>query len=258
MVVSGGGTGIGAAVAQRFRRDGAEVVILGRRIEPLRGVAERLGAVPFAVDVASPEALRPVLEEVAARFGGIDVVVANAGGHGFADLASTSDEEWETSLRINLTTAFVLARESIAQLSARSGQLVVISSLAGIAAGPHTLGYTTTKHALIGLMRSIARDHGGAGVRANAVCPGWVTTPMADEEMDAFAEAAGLAGRDAAYAEVTRDVPLGRPAHPDEVASVVRFLGSAESSYVSGAVLVVDGGAHVVDVPTIPFARAGL
>jgi len=120
------------------------------------------------------------------------------------------------------------------------------------------VGYTTAKHALIGLVRSIARDYGRDGVRANAVCPGWVRTPMADEEMDEFAAAAGLADREAAYAEVTRDVPLERAAAPAEIAEVIRFLASPAASYVTGAVVPIDGGATVVDVPTIAFARAGL
>ena len=98
-------------------------------------------------------------------------------------------------------------------------------------------GYTVGKHALIGLTRTLARDYGKHGVRVNAVCPGWVQTPMADEEMDEFAAHAGLDSREEAYAAVTADVPLRRPARPAEIASVVRFLGSGESSYITGAVL---------------------
>ena len=119
-------------------------------------------------------------------------------------------------------------------------------------------GYTVGKRALIGLTRTLARDYGRQGVRVNAVCPGWVQTPMADAEMDEFAEHAGLASREDAYAAVVADVPLGRPAQPREIAAIVRFLGSAESSYMTGAVLVADGGAHIVDVPTLAFDHAGM
>jgi NAD(P)-dependent dehydrogenase (short-subunit alcohol dehydrogenase family) len=119
-------------------------------------------------------------------------------------------------------------------------------------------GYTVGKHALIGLTRTLARDYGKSGVRVNAVCPGWVQTPMADEEMDEFAVRAGLPSRADAYAAVTADVPLGRPARPSEIASIIRFLGSSASSYMTGAVLVADGGAHIVDLPTVAFEHAGM
>ena len=119
-------------------------------------------------------------------------------------------------------------------------------------------GYTVGKHALVGLARSLARDYGRPGVRVNVVCPGWVQTPMADAEMDEFAEHAGLSSRAEAYATVTADVPLGRAAQPAEIAALVRFLGSGESSYMTGAVVVADGGAHIVDVPTIAFDHAGM
>jgi len=152
-----------------------------------------------------------------------------------------------------------MARESLPALIESKGQIVVISSLAGLFAGPSVAGYTVGKHALIGLTRTLARDYGRHGVRVNAVCPGWVQTPMADEEMDEFAKHAGFdGGREAGYAAVTADVPLRRAAAPTEIASIVRFLGSGESSYMTGSVIVADGGAHVVDLPTIAFEHAGM
>lgn len=256
VVVTGGGTGIGAAVAERFAAEGAHVAVLGRRQEPLRRVAEAVGALPVVADAADTASARAAVETVLERFGRIDVLVANAGGHGFAAVLDTDDEAWEAALRTNLTTAFVTARECLPALVESRGSVVVVSSLAGLFAGPGVAGYTVGKHALVGLTRTLARDYGAQGVRVNAVCPGWVRTPMADGEMDELAEQAGLASRAEGYATVTRDVPLGRPAEAAEIASVVRFLGSAESSYVTGAVLVVDGGAHVVDVPTIAFQHA--
>ncbi|MEJ1090916.1 SDR family oxidoreductase [Microbacterium istanbulense] len=258
VVVTGGGTGIGAAIARRYADEGAHVVVVGRRPEPLARVQQSAGAHPIVADAADGAAAAAVVAEVLARFGRIDVLVANAGGHGFAPVGETDDAAWEAALRANLTTAFVMAREALAALTEAKGQIVVVSSLAGLFAGPSVAGYTVGKHALIGLTRSLARDYGRAGVRVNAVCPGWVQTPMADEEMDEFAAHAGLASRDAAYAAVTADVPLRRPAQPAEIAAVVRFLGSSESSYITGAVIVADGGSHIVDVPTIAFDRAGM
>ena len=258
VVVSGGGTGIGAAVARRYAAEGAHVAVLGRRLGPLEATAAEIGVLPVRADASNAEEVRAALDRVRGEFGRIDVLVANAGGHGFSAVGDTSDIEWESSLRNNLTSAFVLARETIASLIETKGQIVVVSSLAGLFAGPSVAGYTVGKHALIGLTRSLARDYGKHGVRVNAVCPGWVRTPMADEEMDKFATHAGFASREEGYARVTADVPLGRPAEPEEIAAIVRFLGSGESSIITGAVILADGGAHIIDVPTLAFEHAGM
>ncbi|KAA9394919.1 SDR family oxidoreductase [Kocuria coralli] len=253
-LVTGGGTGIGAAVATRLADDGAEVVISGRRPGPLEAVAathERITAIP--ADAADGEAMRSLVETVKDRFGRLDGVVANAGGHGYDSVTNTSDEAWRSSLEINLTTAFVTARESLPLLEASRGSIVIVSSLAGIRAAAETVGYTVGKHALLGLMRSIARDYGARGVRANAVCPGWVRTPMADEEMGVLVESGGAADVEGAYAAVTKDVPLRRAAIPAEIAGVIAFLLGPDASYVHASTMVVDGGAHVVDVPTLAF-----
>lgn len=110
------------------------------------------------------------------------------------------------------------------------------------------------KHALIGLVRSVARDYGRRGVRVNAVCPGWVRTAMADEQMAELVRRRGLAGVEAAYDLVTRDVPLGRPATAQEVADAVLFLASPRAAMITGTSLLVDGGASAVDLPTLAFA----
>ncbi len=258
VVITGGGTGIGAAIARRYADDGAHVVVVGRRPEPLAAVAAATGAFAVVADAADADAAAAAVAETLARFGRIDVLVANAGGHGFSTVLDTGDVAWHDALRANLDTAFVMARAALPALLDSRGQIVVVSSIAGLFAGPSVAGYTVGKHALIGLTRSMARDYGRRGVRVNAVCPGWVRTPMADAEMDEFAAHAGLASREEAYGVVTRDVPLGRAAEPAEIAAVVRFLGSAESSFLTGAVLVADGGAHIVDVPTIAFDHAGM
>ncbi|MCR6482536.1 SDR family oxidoreductase [Amycolatopsis sp. OK19-0408] len=256
VAITGGGTGIGAAVARRYLSEGAQVVVLGRRREPLEKVA---GAHAIVCDASVREDAENAVAEIVGRYGRLDVVVANAGGHGFHSVADTGDDEWELALRSNLSSAFVLCRAALPSLVETGGQVVVVSSLAGLFAGPNVAGYTVAKHALIGLTRSIARDFGPRGVRANAVCPGWVRTPMADAEMAEFAAAAGFTGgHDEGYRRVTEEVPLRRPAEPEEIAAIVRFLGSAESSYITGAVLVADGGAHAVDLPTLAFERAGM
>ncbi|KAA2267132.1 SDR family oxidoreductase [Solihabitans fulvus] len=255
-LITGGGTGIGAAAARRLVEDGARVVLTGRRADPLREVAEPLGdaALALSADAADSSAMRAVVAETVDRFGRLDVVVANAGGHGLGAALDTDDKSWQDSLDANLTSAFVTIRESLPALLVRGGSVVLVSSLAGLFSGPGVCGYVTTKHALIGLTRSIARDYGRKGVRANVVCPGWVRTAMGDVQMDEFGAARGIS-RAEAYALVTENTPLGRPAEPEEIASVIAFLASQDSSIMSGAVLTADAGASAVDLPTIELGR---
>ncbi|WP_313650789.1 SDR family NAD(P)-dependent oxidoreductase, partial [Pseudomonas soli] len=139
-------------------------------------------------------------------------------------------------------------------LRERRGSLVLLGSIAALGAGPEVCGYTTAKHALVGLTRSLARDYGPFGVRVNCVCSGWVRTPMADKEMQALMDH-HQEDLDAAYRRVTADVPLRRPASSDEIAAVCQFLVGAEASIVTGAVIAADGGSTVVDVPTLAFTH---
>ncbi|MFI6813051.1 SDR family NAD(P)-dependent oxidoreductase [Nonomuraea sp. NPDC050328] len=259
-LITGAGTGIGAAAARRFAAEGARVVLAGRRKELLDEVAaqldapggeERVAAVACA-DMAETAQARAAVDSALARFGRLDVVVANAGGHGFGALAETSDADWRLSMTANLDTCFVTCREAMPALIEARGAIVVVSSIAGLAAGPTVAGYVTAKHALIGLTRSIARDYGRHGVRANCLCPGWVRTPMADGEMDELTERHGIS-REQAYSLVTKDVPLGRPATAEEIASICLFLASDDSAIMTGSVLVADGGATAVDLPTLAF-----
>ncbi|MFC6354716.1 SDR family NAD(P)-dependent oxidoreductase [Luethyella okanaganae] len=255
VVVTGGGTGIGAAIAERYAAEGARVAVLGRRREPLDEVAARTGALAVVADASDSAQARAAVSKILTTLGRIDVLVANAGGHGLATVGDTDDDAWALSLNSNVTSAFVIARETLPSLVEAHGQIVIVSSLAGLFAGPGVAGYTVGKHALIGLTRTLARDYGKHGVRVNAICPGWVQTPMADAEMDEFARHSGFEGREHGYGLVTADVPLGRAARPEEIAAIARFLGSGESSYVTGAVIVADGGAHIVDVPTLALSR---
>lgn len=254
-LITGGGTGIGAAVAAKFVEAGGKVVLLGRRVEPLEAVARPLGGLAVAGDAADANDVRRALADARAAFGRVDVLIANAGGHGIGSALDTDDASWALATRLNLDTAFVCARELLPELIERRGSIVILSSLAGHFAGPSVVGYVTMKHALLGLTRSLARDYGRLGVRVNAVCPGWVRTAMADEQMDVLRRDRALASLDDAYRLVTRDVPLGRPAEPDEVADAVLFLASAHASMITGTSLMVDGGASAVDLPTVEFAR---
>ncbi len=252
--ITGGGTGIGAAVAKDFAQRGGQVVLMGRRRQPLEEVAAPLGGLVVEGDASNADDVKAALRQALARFGGIDVLVANAGGHGIGELTQTTDDSWRLSTSLNLDTAFVCARELMPVLIERKGNIVMLSSLAGHFAGPAVVGYVTMKHALIGLTRSLARDYGRYGVRTNAVCPGWVRTAMADEQMQVLATKLGLPDFESAYQVVTKDVPLGRAALAEDVADAVLYLASHRASMVNGTYLMVDGGASAVDLPTIAFA----
>jgi NAD(P)-dependent dehydrogenase (short-subunit alcohol dehydrogenase family) len=204
-----------------------------------------------ASDADAERAVRAAVE----TFGGLDVLIAGAGGKGTADVLSTGPADMEASLGSNLMTAFVLARRALPSLMERRGSVVIVASLAAHAAAPDNAGYTASKHALVGLARSMARDYGPAGVRTNVVSPGWVRTEMADAEMDRLVTTGRAPAREDAYRLATSDVPLRRPADPDEIASICLFLACADSSYVNGAVIMADGGASVVDLPTLAFGR---
>jgi meso-butanediol dehydrogenase / (S,S)-butanediol dehydrogenase / diacetyl reductase len=253
-LITGGGTGIGAAAGRRLAAEGARVVLAGRRREPLEEAASACGQAEVVVGDASstPDADAMVAQTVA-RFGALDVLIANAGGHGFGRAAETDDGSWREAMASNLDTAFRVARAALPHLIASHGNIVFVSSLAGLFAGPGVAGYVTTKHALIGLTRSVARDYGHLGVRANAVCPGWVRTPMADEQMAVLSARYGISVAEA-YALATKDTPLRRPAEPDEIASVVAFIASPDAAVMTGTTLVADSGASCVDLPTLAFA----
>ena len=252
-LITGGGTGIGAAIAKRIAGDGGNVMLVGRRKEPLEAVASQIGGFAFVADAADGASMREAARVAVERFGSLDLLIANAGGHGVGPTISMSDESWSLATRVNLDTAFVSARECLPSLINAKGSIVMLASIAGLFAGPEAAGYVTMKHALIGLAKSLARDYGRMGVRTNTVCPGWVKTPMANEEMQYIIAKHGLRDVEEAYALVTRDVPLGRAAMPEEIANVVCFLASAEASMVNGAIVTVDGGAGTVDLPTLAF-----
>jgi NAD(P)-dependent dehydrogenase (short-subunit alcohol dehydrogenase family) len=255
VVITGGGTGIGAAVARRMHEEGANVALLGRRIEPLQEVAKGSRMLTLAVDAADTSATRSAARQVISRFGAIDILIANAGGHGVGPTVSMSDDTWAQSTRANLDTAFVSARECLPHLIEARGCIVVVSSIAGLFSGPDAAGYVTMKHAVIGFGKSLARDYGRKGVRTNMICPGWVTTAMADEQMRHLVKKHALGSIAEAYALVTKDVPLGRPASPEEVASVICFAASPDAAMMNGAIITVDGGASVVDLPTLAFVE---
>jgi len=294
MLITGAGSGIGAAVAERATADGWEVTICGRRPGPLEEVAARTGARSVVADVTNPAAVRALVDGTVAAQGRLDCVVANAGVMRGGSVADLDPADWELTLRTNLTAPYLLARAALPHLlagrglrassgggmgvgpgegsgngsggglvgeerlsaavdgrpTAPGGSLVAVASIAALRASSSAAAYAVSKAGLVMLTQSLAADFGPAGLRANVVCPGWVRTEMADQEMTEFGAPRGL-DRDTAYREVTRLVPQRRPAEPAEIAAAITWLAGPDASYVNGACLVVDGGTVLIDPGTV-------
>jgi meso-butanediol dehydrogenase / (S,S)-butanediol dehydrogenase / diacetyl reductase len=252
VIVTGAGTGIGAAVARRLARDGASVVLVGRRRDPIERVAAATGQTFVVADASTAEGVERIVAATVDAHGGIDGLVLNAGVMLPGTVAEASVDDWRATLDVNLTGPFLLARAALPQLLERQGSVVSVASIAALRAGPGMAAYCASKAGLVLLTQCLAVEQGAAGLRANVVAPGWVRTEMADEEMDEFGGPRGL-DREAAYAEITRNVPARRPATADEAAAAVVWLLSPQAAYVNGSVLTVDGGTSIVDVGTLAF-----
>ena len=252
-LVTGAGSGIGAATARRLAADGWRLALSGRRDGPLRAVADELGALAIVGDAATERGAAAAVDETVRHYGRLDALVANAGVMLPGRAEELSVDDWNETLRINLTGPFLQARRSLDHLRRSGGAIVAVSSVGGLRAGPGAVAYSTSKAALNMLVQALAVDHASEGVRVNAVAPGWVRTEMGDEEMREFGSERGLTVEEG-YRKVTEHVPARRAAAADEIAAAIAWLLSDQASYVNGATLAVDGGTAVADVGTIALA----
>ena len=252
-LITGGGSGIGAAAARLFAREGAKIVVTGRRPQPIASVAAEVGGVAVAGDTSDPKHVAEAVAAAVSNFGGIDVVVTSAGGGTEGSVGEIDDEGWRRTFDTNLNGPMMLIRAAVPVMVARGGgSIVLVASVNGMAAAPANAAYDVSKAGLIALARAIAVDYGARGIRANALCPGWVITPMGDEAMDELGATKGV-GRQEAYDLVTADVPLRRAGSAEEMAACCLFLASDESSIVTGTSLVADGGGLAVELTSTPF-----
>ena len=243
-VVTGGGSGIGAVVAQELAREGAAVVVAARRTDRIERVASEIrgaGGKAWAVhcDVTDPGSVNDLAKE-AARHGNIDILVNNTGVAHSAPLAKTSLEDWNRVLAVNATGTFLCTRAFISgMLERKRGSIVNVASVAGLAGGRYIAAYAAAKHAVIGLTRSVAIEVEGTGVTCNAVCPGFVDTEMTEQSVSRVVEKTGKSPRDALQA-LLASASQRRLITPDEVAQAVLALCDPHSARPTGTTVTID------------------
>jgi len=238
-LITGGGDGIGAAIARIFAQEGAAVVITGRRkdaLEQVVGEIERAKGRALAVagSVTDEAHVRSAIAQTGRTFGKLDVLVNNAGIGEFDKLIhELGDENWQRMLDVNLTGVFRFIRAAIPEmLKTGGGSIVNLSSIAGTLGLPYSTAYSATKGAIDAMTRAIAVDYAKQGIRCNVVSPGLIDTPMA----------APLIANAERLAEVLTTYPIARPGKPEEVAMIIVYLASDESKWVTGGNFPVDGG----------------
>ncbi|WP_437769874.1 SDR family NAD(P)-dependent oxidoreductase [Sorangium sp. So ce281] len=241
-LVTGGGRGIGRAIAERLAQGGARVAVAGRTQAEIEETAAAIGGVAVRLDVGDREGAPPAIAALEAQLGRIDVLVNNAGVAESAPFDRTSDALWDRMLAVNVTGAFALCRALIPKMIARGfGRVVNVASTAGLVGCAYSTAYCASKHALVGMTRAIALEIARTPVTINCVCPGWVSTRMADEAISRIAEKTGR-GEDAARRSLESMSPQGRMVEPGEVALVVAMLCSDEARSIHGQAIPVDGG----------------
>ena len=242
-LVTGGGTGIGAAIAFALARAGAQVTICGRRKEPLEQTAAGHDKIFAAIaDVTDEGAMLRLHEQAQAARGPFEIVIANAGGAQSAPAEKITSELWNETLNVNLTGAFFSVRPALAGMRARGfGRIVFIASTAGLRAGRYIAPYVAAKHGVIGLARALALETAKEGITVNAVCPSYTETPMLTEAVRRIAATTKRSEADA-RAALAANNPQGRFIKPEEVAAVVLWLCQESSASITGQTISVSGG----------------
>ncbi|MEO6651991.1 MAG: SDR family NAD(P)-dependent oxidoreductase [Ilumatobacteraceae bacterium] len=239
VLITGGGSGVGADLARGFSEAGAHVVITGRRHQPLEAVADSLANVEFLVGDVTDEAT------VVGWFEGggpVDVVIANAGAADSAPIHRTTLALWNEMLAVNLTGVFLTLRQGARQMRGREwGRLVTIASTAGLTGYPYVSAYSAAKHGAVGLTSSIAKELSATGITANALCPGYVDTEMTERTIANIVDKTGQ-DRDTARSALTSTNPQGRLIQPAEVTAAALWLCAEGSESITGQAIAIAGG----------------
>ncbi|WP_435348783.1 SDR family NAD(P)-dependent oxidoreductase [Haloarchaeobius sp. HRN-SO-5] len=231
-IVTGGSTGIGKAIAEKYVEHGAEVVIANRTEETGKATAEELGCDYHRCDISDFEQAEDLVERTVEEYGRLDVMVNNAGIGRAGTIEEMTLRDWEDVIQVNLNGVMYGSRAALPHLKRSDGAIVNVASIYGLVGGPGASAYSAAKGGVVNLTREVAIDYASDGVRVNSICPGFVETPMTDEFLD----------QEQFYEFVRGQTPMGRVAQPEEVSGIAMFLASDEASYITGANVPVDGG----------------
>jgi len=241
-LITGGGTGIGAAAATHLHAAGARISVTGRRREPLDKIAGMVSGTAVQCDVTDPAQIARAFDEARAANGPIEMLVVNAGIAASAPFHKMTRESWDRIIATNLTAAFECSQAAIGDLlKSENGRLVFVASVASLRGVPYAAHYAASKHGLLGLMRSLAAEYAKTNLTVNAVCPGYVDTPMTDQSIARVSEITGRS-EDQSRSAITNMNASGRLVDPDGIATMILTLCLPQSRDVNGAAVTIDGG----------------
>jgi 3-hydroxybutyrate dehydrogenase len=249
-VVTGSTSGIGLGIATALAAEGCGIVLNGfgdpAMIERQRAAlveAHNVAVAYLAADVSKPAEIRALVAEAARRFGGVDILVNNAGIQHVAKIVEFPEERWDAVIAINLSAAFHATKAALPSMIARKwGRIINIASAHGLVASGEKAAYVTAKHGLVGLTKVTAIETANQGITCNAICPGWVLTPLVEQQISARARAQGIAVERAREDLVREKQPMLDYTTPEKIAALAVFLCGEAASTITGAALSIDGG----------------